>query len=62
MIVSGGKDMLKITPTEASEVTRLKCPECEEKVPRVGIKKGSLVDGLTFKCKRCGKLWSVKTE
>ena len=54
--------MLKITPTEASEVTRLKCPECEEKVPRVGIKKGSLVDGLTFKCKRCGKLWSVKTE
>jgi transposase-like protein len=54
--------MLKIIPAEASEVTRLKCPECKEKVPYVGIKKDSQVDGLSFTCKRCKKLWAVKTE
>lgn len=54
--------MLTIIPAEASEVTRLKCPECEEKLPRVGIKKDSQIEGLTFKCKRCGKLWGVKTK
>lgn len=56
--------MLEIIPTEASEVTRLTCPKCGEKVPRVGIKKGSHIEGLTFKCKRCGELCEViaKTE
>ncbi len=54
--------MLKITPTEASEVTKLSCPQCNEKVPRVALLKDSKVDGLAFKCKKCGSLWKVKTE
>ena len=53
--------MLIVIPAEASEVTRLKCPECKEKLPLVGVKKDSRIDGLCFKCKRCGALWSVKT-
>ena len=54
--------MLTIIPAEACEVTRLKCPECKEKLPLVGIKKDSQIDGLSFKCKRCGKLWETKTK
>ena len=55
-------DMLKITPTEASDVTKISCPRCNEKIPRVGLKKGSKIEGLTFKCKRCSYFWEVKTE
>ena len=54
--------MIKITLTKASEVTKLSCPHCKERVPCVAIKKGSKLEGLTFKCKRCGSLWEVKTE
>lgn len=54
--------MLKTTPAEAAEVTKISCPKCNEKVPRVGLLKGSKVEGLTFKCKRCGSFWEVKTE
>ena len=54
--------MLKMTPTQASEVTKLSCPRCNEKVPRVGLRKGSKIEGLAFKCKRCGGFWEVKTE
>ena len=54
--------MFTITPAKESEVTNLVCPHCHEKVPRVGIKKGSKLEGLTFRCKRCGQLWEVKTE
>lgn len=59
-----GNAMLKIIPTEACEVTRLTCHKCGEKVPRVGIKKDSHIEGLTFNCKRCGELCEViaKTE
>ena len=54
--------MLKITPIEASEVTNIKCPKCNEKLPRVGLRKGSKTKGLTFKCKKCGGYWEVSTE
>ena len=54
--------MLEIIPTEASEVTRLTCPKCGDKVPRVGIKKDSTISGLTFKCHRCGQLCEVKAK
>ena len=54
--------MLVITPIEKSEVTRLACKECGEKLRGVGLRRDSKIDGLSFKCKRCGKLWSVKTQ
>jgi transposase-like protein len=53
--------MFKIIPAEKSEVTHLVCPHCKDKVPRVGLKKDSVVDGLTWTCRRCGMLWEVKT-
>lgn len=54
--------MLKITPTVESDVTKIVCPHCHEKVPRIGIPKGSKISCLTFKCRKCGNLWEVKTE
>jgi len=54
--------MLSITPTVKSEITHIVCPQCNEKVPRIGLQKDSKIDGLTFKCRKCGKLWTVKTE
>lgn len=58
----GGREMLLIAPTMESEITKIVCPHCNEKVPRFGIKKGSNIQGLTFKCRRCGKLWEVTTK
>lgn len=54
--------MIHIVPATESAVTKLVCPHCHEKVPRVAIKKGSKVEGLTFRCRKCSKLWEVKTE
>lgn len=55
--------MLYIMPEEEqSEITHIVCPQCKEKLSRVGLKKNSKVHGFTFKCRKCGKLWSVKTE
>lgn len=53
---------LTITPAKPSkEITRLECPACREKVRGVGLLRDSLVDGLTFTCKRCRALWHIKT-
>ncbi len=55
--------MLKITPIEATQqVTKLSCPCCNERVPQVALTSGSKIEGLTFKCKRCGKYFSVTTK
>lgn len=54
--------MLKIEPIEQSEITRLVCPACKEKVPRVGLLKRSKIIGLSFKCRKCGRIWEAKTE
>ncbi len=54
--------MLTITPTEEKPITRLVCPKCREKVPRIGLTKDSKIEGLTFKCKRCGTFWKVKSS
>lgn len=51
-----------ITPTERQEITKIVCPDCKEKVKGVGLLKDSKIDGLTFKCNRCKKLWSIKSE
>lgn len=53
---------ITITPTEKQEITKIVCPDCKEKVRHVGLLKESKIIGLTFKCKRCGKLWTVKSE
>ncbi len=53
---------ITITPTEKQEITKIVCPDCKEKVRQVGLLKESKIQGLTFKCKRCGKLWTVKSE
>lgn len=54
--------MLIICPAKEAEITKIVCPKCREKVPRIGMEKGSRIDGLTFKCRRCGNLWRIKTE
>ncbi len=54
--------MLTITPAEKADITHIVCPYCKERLARVGISKGSKIVGLTFKCRKCGKLWNVKTE
>jgi transposase-like protein len=53
---------LKIYPIEAQDVTPLVCPACREKVRKVGLLKESQVNGLSFKCHKCSRLWGVKTE
>lgn len=54
--------MLKIVPTEKTEVTKIVCPACKEKLARVAVRKGSRIEGLTFKCRRCSSLWEVNTN
>ena len=56
--------MLTYTPVEADRapsVTKLVCPHCGEKVRSVLLTKDSRIEGLSFKCKRCGSCWAVKT-
>ena len=53
---------LSIQPAERSDVKHIYCPACGEKLRGVGIAKDSRIFGLSFKCRKCGKLWSVKTE
>lgn len=54
--------MVKISPCERAEVTRLVCPRCGEKVRGVGLLKDSTVRGLSFSCKRCHERWQVETN
>lgn len=52
---------LKIEPTIEQSVTRITCPICKRNVKGIGLLKGSVVDGLTFKCSRCNRFWIVKS-
>lgn len=52
----------KIVPAEKSEVTKILCPHCKDRLPRVALKKGSKCSGVTFTCRRCGMLWEIKSE
>ena len=54
--------MLEIIPTEASAVKRIACPQCGEKLPRVGLKRDSHIEGLTFRCGKCGTMNEVKSK
>jgi hypothetical protein len=55
-------EMITITPTSKSNVTKLACPDCKEYVRGVGIEKGSTINGLILTCKRCKRDWSVVTK
>lgn len=50
-----------ITKTIKSDVTKIICPSCGEKVKGVGLKPNSRTSGLSFKCRRCGELWEVNS-
>lgn len=50
-----------ITPAEEQEVTKLICRKCGQRVNGVGLAKNSKIDGLLFRCKRCGERNAVKT-
>lgn len=54
--------MLTVTKTEPTEVRRIPCSTCGEKLPKVGLTKDSRVSGLTFRCGKCGTFNKVKTE
>jgi hypothetical protein len=53
--------MIEIVPAEPGEIKRIVCT-CGEKLPRVGLKKDSKIDGLTFRCGKCGAFQEVKTK
>ena len=51
---------MRIVPSKEQSVRRIACPFCEEKIKGIGVLPGGSIDGLAFKCKRCGKFWEVK--
>ena len=51
-----------ISSTEKQQITKIVCPECKEKVKSVGLLKESKIEGLTFRCRKCGAYKTVKTE
>ena len=53
---------LTIIPAKKQDITKIVCPDCKERLRNVGLKKESKIDGLTFKCNRCDKLWEIKSE
>lgn len=57
---------ISITPferkTEKNEITKIVCPECGEKLKGVVLLKDSKIEGLAFRCKKCGTYLTVKTE
>ena len=63
MAWKGGVHMLRMIPTTSVKgVTRIICPACGERAKRIGLLPGSRVEGLTFRCKRCGRFWEVISE
>ena len=50
---------ITIFATEHADVTKLSCRSCGEKVKGVGLLPHSSIQGLSFKCRRCGMLWEV---
>lgn len=50
---------IEYTPSEF--LTHITCP-CGAKVRRVGLRKGSRIEGLTFFCDRCKGTFEVTTE
>lgn len=54
--------MLKIEPIETPKIIHLRCPDCNKRIPNVGLLKDqSQIEGLIFRCKKCECLYSVTT-
>ena len=53
---------ITIFATEHADVTKLACKACGEKVKGVGLLPHSCIRGLSFKCRRCGRLWEVNAS
>ena len=54
---------ITITPAErTTEVTKILCPQCKERLRSVVLLKDSKVDKLSFTCTRCKNIWNVKSE
>lgn len=53
---------ISITPTNKKDITKIICPDCGERVRGVGLEKDSKIDGLVFRCRRCGTYKVVKSE
>lgn len=51
--------MLKIEECVPQKITKIVCPHCHKRLYRVGILDGGVIQGLTFRCAECGKLWEV---
>ena len=54
--------MFSITPARECEITKVICPQCGERLPKVGLLKSSHIEGMTFRCGKCKKLWAVSSE
>ena len=54
--------MLIIVPAEKQEITKIVCPSCRERVKDVGLAKDSKVDGLLFRCRKCGAYNKLTTK
>lgn len=52
--------MIEIKPTARSDVTAVKCPNCGNRLPNVGLFKDSFISGLTFRCPKCKNFFSVR--
>ena len=53
---------MMISPAEKTEVSKIVCPSCGERVKNVGLLKTSRVEGLVFRCSRCGAYHKVTTK
>lgn len=53
---------MQVVPAHRDEVTKIICPDCGEKVKGVGLLKGSRVEGLVFRCKKCGAYKEVRSK
>lgn len=45
-----------------TEVIKPFCPYCKKPLTNIGLKKGSTANGITTKCKRCGRLFEITTS
>ncbi len=53
---------LEITNCQREEMTRVICPDCGEWVRGIWLLKSSRIEGLIFRCSRCGAHKKVRAE
>lgn len=50
-------------PSERKEIVSIHCPDCGQRVKSVGIDPDNCnIDGLSCVCKRCHKLFAIRTS